>query len=158
MAYPNGTDSNCTVNGQLAREAVERTQRKAAEEAAIIDLHRKITILRQASDDLDDLYNDISEYVDELEQQRSDTYDVPVDYFYTWRGRASDAVSYSCYGVVDDSLYLYITSYIKEVDNLRDAVNTASTTLVNATYGNCTGDSLMIQLNNTLTWLENQFN
>lgn len=52
----------------------------------------------------------------------------------------------------------YITSYINEMDALRDSVNSASTAMINATYGDSTADDLRRLLNNILTTLENWFN
>ncbi len=153
MAENTGT---CTA-AEEARKAAERAAQEAAErEARAAEQQRDA--LRANASTLGSFYGELNDYITQLKAYRTQTYNFPVELFDTWRGAACDDIQYSCYGTLPDAVRDYITSYINEMDSLRDSVNSAKTAMINATYGDSTADDLRRALNNILTTLENWFN
>lgn len=153
MAENTGT---CTA-AEEARKAAERAAQAAAErEAKAAEQQRDV--LRANADTLKSFYGDLDDYIRQLKSYRTQTYNLPVELFDAWRGAACDEIQYSCYGCTPDAVRDYITSYINEMDSLRDSVNSARTALINATYGDSTADDLRRALNNILTSIANWFN
>lgn len=153
MAENTGT---CTA-AEEARKAAERAAKEAAErEAKAAEQQRDV--LRANAKTLKSFYGDLNDYILQLKAYRTQTYDFPDELFITWMGAARNDIHYSCTGEIPDSVRDYITSYINEMDSLRDSVNSARTALINATYGDSTADDLKRALNNILTTIANWCN
>lgn len=153
MAENTGT---CTA-AEEARKAAERAAQEAAErEARAAEQQRDV--LRANAKTLKSFYGDLNDYILQLKAYRTQTYNMPEEQFKTWMGSARNDIHYSCSGDKPDSVRDYISSYINEMDSLRDSVNSARTALINATYGDSTADELRRTLNNVLTTIANWFN
>lgn len=135
-----------------------RAQNQNVQSDYSTQLQHTLTLINRQATVLDGFYSDLCTAVENLEDLRSQAQNVPCNYFGDWCGIKCSELYDSLTGISDDSLVLYMNSYINEVEDLKDAVNSARSYLRTITYGNTTLGEARAVLDGIGTYIENLIN
>lgn len=124
------------------------------------DLERQVALeqLNSQIAVLDDLYSRLCDATEALDDIRSQARNIPGNYFEEWQGKHCSVLYDSLTGDVEDSVVLYMNSYINEVEELKDAINSARSYLRSCTYGNSTLGQIRSTLDGLCTYIGNLIN